>query len=440
MIPRISDYTRIVGKQEIQRIYESAEPLKGRHITHINSTSAGGGVAEILNSHVILMNNLGIKTGWRLLKGSHSFFTVTKRFHNILQGENRKISESMIKLYEEEVEKNAIMNHIDDHDLIIVHDPQPLAMIRHYRKKQPWIWRCHIDISKVRKESWKFFSSYINRYDGIILTMKKYSKKDIKIPKFFITPPLDPLSLKNKHLTKSQCKRILSRNGIDLDKPIICQVSRFDKWKDPLGVVKIFEEVKKKTDCRLVMIGDMATDDPEGPLIYNRLIKKVNNDSGDIHIITKRADLLVNALQRTSDVVIQNSKREGFGMVVSEALWKATPVVAKRRGGIPLQVINNRTGFLVDSNREAAKRIIQLLGNDKLRSRLGHNGKEHVRKNFLITKHIQDYLCLLNLYLTHSKRKRDRALKLLKGMMITTKTFTEKMKRMSLNSRKGLFR
>ena len=209
----------------------------------------------------------------------------------------------------------------------------------------------------------------------------------------------------SKNIPKSVCRRLLSNNGIDLDKPIICQVSRFDKWKDPLGVVKIYEKVKEAVDCRLVLIGDMAMDDPEGPKIYRKLMEKVEQSQEDIHVITKRADRLVNALQKMSHVIIQNSIREGFGLVVSEALWKETPVVAKKRGGIPLQVIDRKTGFLVNTNREAAKRCIQLLKNDKLREKLGKNGKEHVRKNFLITRHLLDYLNLLNAYLIEKKYK-----------------------------------
>lgn len=401
MIPKLSDYTRIVGRQTIEKIREQAEPLEGRHLTHINSTCAGGGISEILNTMVLLFNDLGIITGWRLLKGTHTFYTITKKFHNAMQGEDINISESAKRIYLEETERNTIMNHIVNHDLVIIHDPQPLAMVKFYKRKKPWIWRCHIDIVHRDPDVWNFLKAFVKMYDGMIVTLKKYRQNDVRIPQFVVPVSIDPLNIKNRHLTNSECRRLFKMNNIDPDRPVICQVSRFDKWKNPLGVVKMFELARQKADCQLVLIGDMAADDPEGPLIYNRLMQRVNkNDShGDIHIITKRADRLVNALQRKSHVIIQNSVREGFGLTVTEALYKGTPVVATDRGGIPLQVIDGKTGFLINSPSEGAKRCIQLLQNEKIRERLGKAGQQHVIKNFLVTRHMLDYLKIFNRYM-----------------------------------------
>lgn len=398
MIPKLENYKKFVGEEDIEKIRSSAEKLavSDVHIVHVNSSSSGGGVAEILNSHILLMNELGIETGWRLLKGTHSFFTITKQFHNSLQGGPLKLTDGKKKIYLDEIERNSIMNHFKYHDLIIIHDPQPLALIHRYWKRQPWIWRCHVDLSAPCPAMWKFLLQYIKRYDKIIVSMKKYKKRGLKIPQTIIAPAIDPFSLKNKHLFHSRCKRMLSRNGIDIDKPLICQVSRFDKWKNPLGVVKIFRKVKQEIkDCHLVLIGDISVDDPESSRIYSKLMDYIKKEE-DIHVISKKADLLVNALQRKSDVILQNSVREGFGLTITEALWKETPVVATNVGGIPLQVLDGKTGFLIKTNTEAAKRCIQLLKNPDLRRKLGKQGKEHVKKNFLITKHLQDHINVCN--------------------------------------------
>ncbi len=350
---------------------------------------------------VILFNELDILVGWRLLKGTHTFFTTTKKFHNALQGEKVRLPESSKRIYLQEIERNSIMNHLHKHDLIVIHDPQPLAMVRYYPKKQPWLWRCHIDITHHDKAVWNFLRPFMKRYDGMIVSMEKYRQRELRIPQFVVSPSIDPLNLKNIRISQKVSRRLLSNNGIDLHKPILCQVSGFDKWKNPLGVVKIFELVKQRLDCQLVLIGDMATDDPEGSLMYNKIMKRVSGNK-DIHVIAKRADMLVNALQRHSHAIIQNSIREGFGITVTEALYKETPVVAMNRGGIPLQVINNRTGFLVNSTSEGAKRCIQLIESDELRERLGKNGKEHVVKNFLITRNMLDYIRIFNHYINHS--------------------------------------
>jgi len=390
----LKDYSSIVGEKLVDEIYEETAPLEGKHVEHINSTFYGGGVAEILSSLTLLMNDVGIKTGWRLLKGHQDFFNVTKKFHNALQGANISLSENKKRVYLETNETNSIIMHIDSADFIIIHDPQPLPLINFYKKKQPWIWRCHIDLSSPNEILWNYLKQFIEKYDAVIVSMDQYKQKDLNKPYHIIPPSIDPLTAKNKFIPDSVVKRYLSKFGVDLDKPVISQVSRFDKWKDPLGVVKAFDIIKKQVDCKIVLLGSMASDDPEGEIIYNHLMEKVK-DTEDVIVINYADDFLVNCLQRASDVVIQKSLKEGFGLTVTEALWKGTPVVAGNVGGIPLQVIDGKNGYLVNNIRECADRTIKLLKDPKLREGMGASGIEHVKKSFLITRHLMDYIHLL---------------------------------------------
>ena len=418
MLPRIEDYEQFVGRDKIEQIRDIAIKLEDKHIVNVNSTYSGGGVAEILNSIVVLMNTLGIETDWRQLKGSHSFFDVTKKFHNALQGEKINLSERDKKIYLDELERNAIMHHFHEHDLVFIHDPQPLGLIKFVKKKkQPWIWRCHIEIKNANKKVWAFLHPFANQYDGAIFSLPKYKKRDLSMDQFFIAPSIDPLTLKNKHLTESQARRTLLKNGIELNKPLITQVSRFDKWKNPLGALQIFNKVKERVDARLVLIGDMASDDPEGPKIYNKIVKQAEK-MRDVSIITKKDDLLVNALQRMSHVVLQNSIREGFGLTVTEALWKETPVIGRRVGGIPLQIIHKKTGILANDTREAADWCVKLIKDNKLRSRMGRDAKEHVRKNFLITRQLYDYLNIIDNYTGTVADEVFKAAKYLKRLLL----------------------
>lgn len=418
MLPKIDDYEPFVGKEKIEEIKDIAIKLEGKHVVNVNSTYSGGGVVEILNSIVVLMNTLGIETDWRSLKGSHSFFDVTKKFHNALQGEKITLSDRDKTIYIDELERNALMHHFREHDLIFIHDPQPLGLIKFFKKRtQPWIWRCHIEIKNANKKVWKFLHPFANQYDGAIFSLPKYKQRDLDMDQFFIAPSIDPLSLKNKHLTESQSRKILSKEGIYLNKPLITQVSRFDKWKNPLGVIQIFKKVKERTDVQLVLIGDMASDDPEGPKIYNKVVRQAEKMK-DVHIITKKDDLLVNALQKTSHVVLQNSIREGFGLTVSEALWKETPVIGTKVGGIPLQVIHRKTGALVENSREAADWCIKLIKDDKLRIRMGKEAREHVKRNFLITRQLYDYLNIIDNYTGTVADEVMKAAKYLKRLLL----------------------
>jgi len=392
----LDDYRKIVGDKKINEIIKEAKPLKGKYIVHVNSTFYGGGVAEILDSLVYLMNQVGIKAGWRLLKGHCSFFEITKSFHNGSQGANIKLTPKIKKVYEEANRHNSIFMHLEKNDAIIIHDPQVLPLIKFYKKQQPWVWRCHIDITKPNKKLWNYLKNFINLYDEMIISDSRYRKKDIKVPQTIIMPSIDPLNEKNKKLSPQKIKSILSELGIKFNKPIISQISRFDIWKDPCGVIEVFKKVKKKTDCQLILLGNSATDDPEGLKIYYEVAKKAKKIK-DVTLLlnVNNNDLVVNALQRVSEVVLQKSIREGFALTVSEALWKGTPVIGGNVGGIPNQVIDGKNGYLVNNIEECADRTIKLLKDDRSRKKMGKYAHEFVKENFLITRHLLDYIKLL---------------------------------------------
>lgn len=394
----LDDYLPIVGEKTLGNIYQKAHRLINKHIVHINSTGHGGGVAEILNNLVLLMNDIGIDTGWRVLLGPSDFFSVTKKFHNALQGDSINLSVNKKNLYLETNERFSKFTHLD-HDCVVVHDPQPLPLIKFNRKKQPWIWRCHIDITKPNKEIWSYIKPFILRYDMMIISSRRFRKRDLFLDQRVIHPSIDPLSPKNMNISDDTVSKIFKKFNIPTDKPLITQISRFDPWKDPEGVLRVFELVKEKIDCRLVFCYNMAPDDPEGIIIYNKMAKKARKhlERGDVLFVLGDNQILVNVLQRKSSVILQKSNREGFGLTVSEALWKGTPVVASNIGGIPEQVVDNKTGFLVDPHdiSGCAEKVITLLKDRKLAKEMGRKGKEYVKKNFLITRHIEDYLTLL---------------------------------------------
>ncbi len=390
----LEDYREIVGDRVLNDIYRRKKTY-GKRVLHINSTYQGGGVAEILNSLVLLMNDVGVQTDWKILHGTPDFFTITKKFHNGLQGDSINISAMKKRIYYEVNKKNSVFTSVDQ-DFVIVHDPQPLPIIRFYQKTQPWVWRCHIDLSEPYLPLWEYLTGFVSRYDKMIVSMEDYKRNDLQIDQQVIMPAIDPLTPKNKKLPERTVSKYLSKNGIERDKPIIAQVSRFDKWKDPLGVIKVFELVKEKVDCQLVWVGNMVVDDPESTDIYNEVIERTK-ERDDITILANVTDIVVNAVQRASTVMMQKSIREGFSLTVSEALWKGTPVVASNVGGIPLQVINGDTGYLVEPHdvKGTAKRVIKILQNEKIAKKIGKRAKEHVRENFLITRLLSDYLGLL---------------------------------------------
>jgi trehalose synthase len=400
---KIEDYRDIVGDKVISVLFKESTPLRGKRILNVNSTFTGGGVAEMLWSAVPLMNDLGLEYGWRVIHGTADFFPITKKWHNALQGEDVSVSEHEKSIYTGINELFSRFTHIK-HDVMIVHDPQPLPLISFYPKRQPWVWRCHIDLSEPNQEAWSYIKKFILRYDNTVFSADKFAQSDLPNEKSLIAPAIDPLTMKNRKLEKSKRVQALEDHGINLDKPMMSQVSRFDKWKDPLGVIEVFKKVKKSIDAQLVLLGAPASDDPEGQEIFRELKKKIKGLE-DVTIINKHSELLVNAIQSLSDVVIQKSKREGFGLTVTESLWKGTPVVASDVGGIPLQVIDEETGFLCDPEDYDcfAERVVQLMEDDSLKNEIGQNGKEHVKNNFLITRLMLEWIQQIKAILRSTK-------------------------------------
>lgn len=398
MLRTVKDYIEVVGAPVISEIYRKARRLYNKHICHINSTFLGGGVAEILGRLVPLMNEV-TDADWRVIHGNPAFFDVTKSFHNALQGGEIDLNNSRKTLYTDVNQEFAGYTHLK-YDCVIVHDPQPLALIEFYKKRQPWIWRCHIDLSDPNPDLWNFLKKFIIRYDVMIISSDKYRKKDLPVEQRIIHPAIDPLSPKNMDLTESEIHKYIKEENIPTDKPIITQVSRMDHWKDPEGVLEVFKLVKEKVDCRLLYCYNVATDDPEGIKIYDRVQDKVKKlkEKGDVLFVLGNNDLLVNAVQRISSVIIQKSVKEGFALTVTEALWKGKPVVAGNVGGIPQQIKDGETGFLVDpyDYKACADRIIEILKTPKLAEKIGARAREHVRKNFLTTRLVSDYLDLIN--------------------------------------------
>ncbi len=396
---RLEDFRHIVPDKTLAEIYSRAKGLYGKDIVHLNATYQGGGVAEILYSLVLLMNDVGINTGWRILHGSQEFFEITKSFHNALQGAKFNLSERKKRLYLQVNENFSKFTHLD-HDCVIVHDPQPLSLIRSYRKHQPWIWRCHIDLTAPHEELWDFLKGFLIKYDQVVFSSEKYLKKDLPVDQRLIPPAINPLSRKNKDISDKNILEHITKAGIPADKPIITQVSRLDPWKDPEGVIEVFKLVKEKVDCRLVFCYNVASDDPEGLRMYNKVYKKANRlvKTGDILFVVGNNETLVNAIQRYSNVIIQKSTKEGFCLCVTEALWKGTPVVASNVGGIPMQIEDGKNGFLLEpkDTEGFADRIIHLLKNPKESEDMGKQGKETVREKFLITRLLSDYLYMLN--------------------------------------------
>jgi trehalose synthase len=396
----LDDYTEIVGEREIHEIRTLAENLAGKSVVHVNSTSFGGGVSEILHRLVPLMKDVGINVEWKVIMGGKEFFNVTKTFHNALQGKEILLTEEMKKVYLQHNELNAKLLSLD-YDYVVIHDPQPLAIINYYGEKNgKWIWRCHIDMSKPNEELLSFLAPFLAKYDTFIFSLKDYVKGPLEERNVaIITPSIDPLSDKNKPLPESQILTTLERYDIDPNKPILTQVARFDPWKDPLGVIDAYRKVKKRMpEVQLLLITSMAPDDPEGWVYYERTARYAGKDY-DIHILTDLigvGDLEVNAFQRATDVALLKSIREGFGMTVTEALWKGVPVVGGNVGGIPLQVIDGITGFLVNTVEETAKKTLYLLRNPGETKEMGKRGREHVLRNFLITRQLKNYLSLFN--------------------------------------------
>jgi len=398
MPKRLESYLKIVDDGVIANIFRKCRKLHNKHVLNLNSTFIGGGVAEILDSLVPLMNSTSLNYGWRVLHGCPDFYNITKKFHNGLQGEDVHLSKKEKELYLDINEEFSSYTHIN-HDYVIIHDPQPLPMAYYLKQDQPWICRIHVDLSNPNKKLWDFLKSFIFHYNVLIVSREEYKKKDLPIEQRVISPAIDPLSYKNRNISNQTIKKYIKELNIPIDKPIITQVSRMDKWKDPIGVLNIYKKVRQKIDCRLLYCFNLASDDPEGTKIYDELVLEAKDliDNGDIIMVSKDDKLMVNAIQNISNVIIQKSTKEGFGLTIAESLWKSKPVVASNVGGIPSQIIDGETGYLVDpyDYDGFADRIIELLKNKKLCKTLGKQGREYVRKNFLITRLMDDYLNLM---------------------------------------------
>jgi len=393
---KIDDYIPIVGESVVEDLRLIALHLRGKRILNVNSTAVGGGVAEILNRMVPLLRELGLDVRWDVIRGGEEFFEVTKKFHNALQGGRVDIGEKDLEIFMETSRKN--LEDMDtSSDIVFIHDPQPIVLVQK-RTNNKWIWRCHIDISDPKQKVWRFLKDFVVQYDAAVFSAPAFSPK-LPIRQFLIAPSIDPLSDKNRELQREVIDGVLSKYGIPKDKPIITQISRFDRSKDPVGVIATYRLVKKHTDCRLLLAGGTATDDPEGQKVFEEVMESANGDP-DIHILSmSQNDLEINALQRASTVIIQKSLKEGFGLTVSEALWKSKPVVASNVGGIPLQIKHKHSGLLCYSAEGAAFAVKQFLSSPEYARKIGENGREHVRNNFLITRHLRDYMLLfLSLY------------------------------------------
>lgn len=392
----IEQYIPIVGQPTVDDLKLLAEKLKDKVIQHINSTAVGGGVAEILNRMVPLLKELEVDTRWDVIKGGEQFFEVTKKFHNALHGRPEEITQRDFDIFLETSRKN--IEALDIYgDIVFVHDPQPIALIKK-KAGNKWIWRCHIDVSNPNQRVWKFLENFITNYDSAVFSAPSFSQR-LPIRQFLISPSIDPLSDKNKELPQEIIDSVLRKYNIKKDKPIIIQISRFDRLKDPVGVIEAYKQVKKYFDCQLILAGGSAADDPESGQVLEEVKDRSQHDK-DIHILLlPQDDIVVNALQRASDVIVQKSLKEGFGLTVAEALWKSKPVVASNVGGIPLQIKHKYSGLLCHSIDGASFAIKQFLANPGYAKKLGQNGREHIRNNFLITRHIKEYMLLfLSLY------------------------------------------
>ncbi len=395
----LADYGPIVGDALIAEIQRLAEPLRGARVLHINATAYGGGVAEMLYTLVPLMRDVGLEAEWQVIAGADEFFNVTKAMHNGLQGMDLALTEEMKAIYRRYNEMNARQMG-GEYDFIVVHDPQPAALphFRDRRGGRRWLWRCHIDTSHPNPDFWSFLAPYLGDYDAGIFTMRDYVGPGVAFPHLaIITPTIDPLSDKNRPLPLEEARRMVAHFGLDLSRPLLLQVSRFDPWKDPLGVIDAYRLVRAEVpDVQLALVGSMASDDPEGWFYYDRTLRRAGEDF-DIHVLHNFHGVgspEVNAFQTVADVVIQKSLREGFGLVVTEALWKEKPVVGGRVGGIPLQVLDGQTGYLVDSVEACAERCLELLRDPARRAEMGRAGREHVRQHFLSPHLLRNYLRL----------------------------------------------
>ncbi|MFP6888671.1 MAG: glycosyltransferase [Nitrospinota bacterium] len=395
---KLDDYKEVVGEESISQLYRLAEPLRGRSVVHVNSTRSGGGVAEILDWLIPLMIDAGLEASWEVIEGEAPFFTATKKIHNALQGFREDFDKNDVLAYEEVQQKNAKMlrEKLEEADFVFIHDPQPAGLLDLCpNRKGTWIWRCHIDASRPHRPVWKFLEPKVEGYDASIFSMPQFARS-LGHPQFLIAPSIDPLSEKNMSIPESEVEEVIQRFELDPGRPILTQVSRFDRFKDPVGVIAAYRQLNRHPNPQLVLAGGGAADDPEGAAVLAE-VSNAAGDDPDIHILDLPPDAhrTINALQRASNIIIQKSTREGFGLTVTEGMWKAKPVIGGNVGGICLQVHNFHTGFLVNSPEGAAMRIRYLLEHPKIRNRMGGAAHIFVRDNFLLTRHLREYLTLM---------------------------------------------
>jgi trehalose synthase len=391
----LEQYEPLIGTAAVERIAAKAKGVRTMRVAHVSSTFYGGGVTELLTPLTLMMNASGIETDWHLIQGTPGFFGCTKKLHNTLQGESVEFSDAEKAIYEQVVFENATRLHLDDCDAVIVHDPQPLPLIAHFPDRDmPWLWQCHVDLSSPYPPVWTYLRQFIGRYDAAIFSLPEYGQP-LSVDQHFITPAIDPFSAKNRELSAREIREFLDNYKIPADRPLVTQISRFDRWKDPMGVIEAFRKARQQVDCTLVLVGNNASDDPEGGKILEQIQSAA--DEGII-ILSVDDPTLVNALQRAAAVVLQKSLREGFGLTVTEAMWKGAAVIGGDVGGIRHQIKDGWNGFLVDTPDEAAARMVQLLKDAKLRKQIGSRARESVRQNFLMSRLLEDWLDLLSRY------------------------------------------
>ena len=388
----IEDYAPLIGDEDLERIMHKAHRLRDLRVLHLSSTFYGGGVAEMLSSTTLLARSLGIKADWRLIQGSPDFFNVTKKIHNALQGAEINLTDLKKEVYEEVVVQNALRMDMTEYDVVVVHDPQPLPIIHHCRHICPWVWRCHVDLTRPNPEVWEYLRMFIDDYDAVILSLPEYAQY-ITPPQVFIMPAINPFSLKNCDFDDASIMDRFQHYGIPDDLPIVAQISRFDRWKDPEGVIRAFRLAREEVNATLVLLGNVATDDPEGQEMFESLL---SHKEERIIILTAEDSALVNALQRRAAVILQKSLREGFGLTVMEAMWKGTAVIGGACGGIRHQIEDGVNGYLVSDEATAAQRIVQLLKDPLRRQQIGLRARETVRQRFLMSRLIEQYLDLFS--------------------------------------------
>jgi len=391
-------YAAVAGREVIHHLQQLAAPLKGARVVHVNSTREGGGVAEILQKLIPLKRALGLDAVWEVVDGESAFYECTKGFHNALQGLSSSIPEDLLREYEATNARNAerLRSSLETADFVIIHDPQPAALLAHFPdRRRPWVWRCHIDASHPFRLVWKYLRKWIIPYSASIFSLPEFAQP-LPHPQYIIAPSIDPLSEKNCDLPAAELQGVYERFGLDPDLPMVIQVSRYDRFKDPLGVIRAYQLAGKLTPLQLVLAGGEASDDPEGMAVLEEVRRAAKGDPR-VHVLLLPADAhrTINALQRTADIVVQKSIREGFGLTVAEAMWKGKPVIGGDTGGIRLQIFNHYTGFLVRTPEGAALRIRYLLHRRELLEEMGQRARRLVHENFLITRHLREYLALL---------------------------------------------